>query len=217
MEPTQVTIATPASHRDECLSRHELTTSRLSTLFCCPTNHHQNSGSSPAFDQILPVGQSTAVASQNIELVSLEAGRSSSPTRNIHTPRPFTARVTPNTSPTTHRRTTTGINSGLVPHDDTASTHSGSQDHEGTGLLQLHSEGANRARQPQNLNYKSYIGRRPHILWAEALDKRHRGREKSPIRYEPANMKFSHSLQFNSVPDWSAHYIAYDNLKKLYV
>ncbi|BCS18750.1 putative plasma membrane phosphate transporter Pho87 [Aspergillus puulaauensis] len=28
-------------------------------------------------------------------------------------------------------------------------------------------------------------------------------------------MKFSHSIQFNSVPDWSAYYIAYSNLKKL--
>ncbi|OKL59332.1 putative transporter [Talaromyces atroroseus] len=28
-------------------------------------------------------------------------------------------------------------------------------------------------------------------------------------------MKFSHSIQFNAIPDWSAHYIAYDNLKKL--
>lgn len=30
-------------------------------------------------------------------------------------------------------------------------------------------------------------------------------------------MKFSHSLQFNAVPDWSSHYISYSNLKKLYV
>jgi hypothetical protein len=30
-------------------------------------------------------------------------------------------------------------------------------------------------------------------------------------------MKFSHSIQFNAVPDWSTHYIAYSNLKKLYV
>ena len=30
-------------------------------------------------------------------------------------------------------------------------------------------------------------------------------------------MKFSHSLQFNAVPEWSSHYIAYSNLKKLYV
>lgn len=28
-------------------------------------------------------------------------------------------------------------------------------------------------------------------------------------------MKFSHSLQFNSVPDWSSHYLSYSNLKKL--
>ena len=30
-------------------------------------------------------------------------------------------------------------------------------------------------------------------------------------------MKFSHSIQFNAVPDWSSHYIAYSNLKKLLV
>lgn len=28
-------------------------------------------------------------------------------------------------------------------------------------------------------------------------------------------MKFSHSIQFNAVPDWSNYYIAYSNLKKL--
>ena len=32
---------------------------------------------------------------------------------------------------------------------------------------------------------------------------------------DEAEMKFSHSLQFNAVPDWSSHYIAYSNLKKL--
>ena len=30
-------------------------------------------------------------------------------------------------------------------------------------------------------------------------------------------MKFSHSIQFNAVPDWSNHYISYSNLKKLSV
>lgn len=30
-------------------------------------------------------------------------------------------------------------------------------------------------------------------------------------------MKFAHSIQFNAVPEWSAHYIAYSNLKKMYV
>ena len=28
-------------------------------------------------------------------------------------------------------------------------------------------------------------------------------------------MKFSHSVQFNAVPEWSSHYINYSNLKKL--
>lgn len=32
---------------------------------------------------------------------------------------------------------------------------------------------------------------------------------------QPREMKFSHSIQFNAVPDWSSHYIAYSNLKKL--
>lgn len=34
---------------------------------------------------------------------------------------------------------------------------------------------------------------------------------------EQDEMKFSHSIQFNAVPDWSSHYIAYSNLKKLLV
>ena len=32
---------------------------------------------------------------------------------------------------------------------------------------------------------------------------------------ENADMKFSHSIQFNAVQEWSSHYIAYSNLKKL--
>lgn len=38
-----------------------------------------------------------------------------------------------------------------------------------------------------------------------------------PDGSEGEEMKFSHSIQFNAVPDWSSHYIAYSNLKKLYV
>lgn len=30
-----------------------------------------------------------------------------------------------------------------------------------------------------------------------------------------AKMKFSHSIQFNAVPEWSSYYIAYSNLKKV--
>ena len=50
--------------------------------------------------------------------------------------------------------------------------------------------------------------------WAQALLHRSlypRSRESTP------KMKFSHSLQFNAVPDWTAHYISYSNLKKLCV
>ncbi|KAF2016928.1 hypothetical protein BU24DRAFT_490196 [Aaosphaeria arxii CBS 175.79] len=46
--------------------------------------------------------------------------------------------------------------------------------------------------------------------------KRDRKRQEKLERLREADeMKFSHSLQFNSVPDWSSHYIAYSNLKKL--
>jgi hypothetical protein len=54
---------------------------------------------------------------------------------------------------------------------------------------------------------------RRQILWAEAL----RSRPRTGNSDYTADMKFSHSIQFNAVPDWSAYYIAYDNLKKLYV
>ncbi|EAW08300.1 LOW QUALITY PROTEIN: putative plasma membrane phosphate transporter Pho87 [Aspergillus clavatus NRRL 1] len=50
------------------------------------------------------------------------------------------------------------------------------------------------------------------VFWAEALRRRAQTREK---RGGQGRMKFSHSLQFNAVPDWSAYYIAYSNLKKL--
>lgn len=42
-------------------------------------------------------------------------------------------------------------------------------------------------------------------------------RQKLEQLREADDMKFSHSLQFNAVPDWSNHYIAYSNLKKQYV
>ncbi|EPE30524.1 hypothetical protein GLAREA_03491 [Glarea lozoyensis ATCC 20868] len=50
-----------------------------------------------------------------------------------------------------------------------------------------------------------------------ARDRRRESRR--PEKYlrlaEADEMKFSHSIQFNAVPDWSSHYIAYSNLKKL--
>jgi hypothetical protein len=50
-------------------------------------------------------------------------------------------------------------------------------------------------------------------------DRERRRQEKRTLKREwletRDEMKFSHSIQFNAVPDWSSHYIAYSNLKKL--
>ncbi|KAK6832686.1 hypothetical protein RU639_004362 [Aspergillus parasiticus] len=45
--------------------------------------------------------------------------------------------------------------------------------------------------------------------WVEALHRRSRFPEPQ------SKMKFSHSIQFNAVPEWSSYYLAYSNLKKL--
>jgi SPX domain len=42
-----------------------------------------------------------------------------------------------------------------------------------------------------------------------------RRRNKLEQLLDDEEMKFSHSIQFNAVPDWSSHYIAYSNLKKM--
>ncbi|EFX06461.1 plasma membrane phosphate transporter [Grosmannia clavigera kw1407] len=53
-------------------------------------------------------------------------------------------------------------------------------------------------------------------LRSHRVDKQaHRRAEKRRWLQAQDEMKFSHSLQFNAVPDWSSHYIAYSNLKKL--
>lgn len=46
--------------------------------------------------------------------------------------------------------------------------------------------------------------------------RREKRAEKRRWLEEQDEMKFSHSIQFNAVPDWSSYYIAYSNLKKLY-
>lgn len=49
-------------------------------------------------------------------------------------------------------------------------------------------------------------------------DARQRKKKQNKARRleEQDEMKFSHSIQFNAVPDWSSQYLAYSNLKKLY-
>lgn len=75
----------------------------------------------------------------------------------------------------------------------------------------------------ESANEKEKILRLPYLspngikYWIEALRQRQQQRQQQQNRgdgIEP-RMKFSHSLQFNAVPDWSAYYIAYSNLKKL--
>ncbi|ORY58571.1 SPX domain-containing protein [Pseudomassariella vexata] len=50
---------------------------------------------------------------------------------------------------------------------------------------------------------------------AREIRRREKRDEKRRRLDERDEMKFSHSIQFNAVPDWSSHYIAYSNLKKL--
>ena len=52
---------------------------------------------------------------------------------------------------------------------------------------------------------------------ARAARRQIKADEKQRWLDERDEMKFSHSIQFNAVPDWSSHYVAYSNLKKLYV
>lgn len=52
---------------------------------------------------------------------------------------------------------------------------------------------------------------------AQESKRERKRREKLEQLREAEEMKFSHSLQFNAVPDWSNHYVAYSNLKKQYV
>ncbi|KAJ5278872.1 hypothetical protein N7478_004244 [Penicillium angulare] len=61
----------------------------------------------------------------------------------------------------------------------------------------------------------------PLRFWREALHNRanrtnRANQAQDQVDPETADkMKFSHSIQFNAVPDWSNNYIAYSNLKKL--
>ena len=51
----------------------------------------------------------------------------------------------------------------------------------------------------------------------EETRRRQRTRRKLRCLHEREAMKFSHSVQFNAVPEWTSHYINYSNLKKLWV
>ena len=56
----------------------------------------------------------------------------------------------------------------------------------------------------------------PHLEEVRGARRRDRARRELEKLERGEAMKFSHSIQFNAVPDWSSFYIAYSNLKKLY-
>ncbi|KAH8700477.1 putative plasma membrane phosphate transporter Pho87 [Talaromyces proteolyticus] len=131
----------------------------------------------------------TDSARQNIELVTLDPSPSSaSVPGEVDTP------CVSSDDGVTHGRT----GAALV-----------TRDHPGSGRTEFDVKNRT-AEKEKSSPAQNYISQ--HILWAKALEKL--GHENTPV-YDPANMKFSHSIQFNAVPDWSAYYIAYDNLKKL--
>lgn len=54
--------------------------------------------------------------------------------------------------------------------------------------------------------------------WKDRQNRDRQEAERKLREFPPLEkMKFSHSIQFNAVPEWSSHYISYSNLKKLYV
>lgn len=57
--------------------------------------------------------------------------------------------------------------------------------------------------------------RRSHAEAVVGTDRRLKSRQKYRELLRREAMKFSHSIQFNAVPEWTSHYINYSNLKKL--
>ncbi|KAG6026922.1 hypothetical protein E4U41_001129 [Claviceps citrina] len=97
------------------------------------------------------------------------------------------------------------ISTGHREGGGSALTDSGSlvavqQDHCGGESIPLADYGPIRARQE--------------AAGLEARREEKRNRKLEWLRLQD-EMKFSHSIQFNAVPDWSSHYMAYSNLKKL--
>jgi len=81
-------------------------------------------------------------------------------------------------------------------------------------------------RYSQTENWEKISSQHPHgprsrlRFWVEALRRRAHLAGLGQVDNESeksTKMKFSHSIQFNAVPDWSSNYIAYSNLKKLWV
>ncbi|RDL40236.1 Uncharacterized protein BP5553_00215 [Venustampulla echinocandica] len=70
--------------------------------------------------------------------------------------------------------------------------------------------------QPEEFELIDYAGAKTRCKSdAEQIKRQAKRVEKLRRLNQADEMKFSHSIQFNAVPDWSSYYIAYSNLKKL--
>ncbi|KAG5992458.1 hypothetical protein E4U43_003760, partial [Claviceps pusilla] len=89
---------------------------------------------------------------------------------------------------------------GFRFHNSILITTRHGQHHSGSDAVELADYSLVRARKDAaDLEARRQEKRNHKLQWLESQDE----------------MKFSHSIQFNAVPDWSSHYIAYSNLKKL--
>lgn len=96
-------------------------------------------------------------------------------------------------------------------------TNDGPLTHDGVRLQQLEDEGIELqsfAAPPSETTKKP-----THTTSQQEADRQRRRDEKRECKLRTIlareEMKFSHSIQFNAVPDWSSQYISYSNLKKL--
>ena len=82
-------------------------------------------------------------------------------------------------------------------------------------LLQSVNSSATTREQPEGIELAAYPSSFPPNSRPTKLVYQDRKRlEKLERLAEAEDMKFSHSIQFNAVPDWASNYIAYSNLKK---
>ncbi|RHZ46395.1 hypothetical protein CDV55_100763, partial [Aspergillus turcosus] len=101
----------------------------------------------------------------------------------------------------------------VTPTERTSSDHLLSPESGSYTQAQVQASGEKRGQGYRGSKLSLRLG-----FWVEALRRRQakQASEKGSAGGLPtAKMKFSHSIQFNAVPDWSAYYIAYSNLKKL--
>jgi phosphate transporter len=79
----------------------------------------------------------------------------------------------------------------------------------------LHTTASDYELEDLSTHYASHTFSRPLHVTQEARRAQKRLHKLYALLDSDGAMKFSHSIQFNAVPDWSSNYISYSNLKKL--